>query len=148
MAQPSFTGFPLPRAEKRGIIGKQFASGTATSGSVNQTFEELLGTATRTTGGFTVTGLIFKPSIIIAHAPSTADQGWMTVYTSDRFSNLTNPATYVQGQIVTMPYGPSFFTNVNTYGFEANKQASFVNATGFCLPIVVLSATVTWMAYE
>ncbi|WP_153123289.1 hypothetical protein [Peribacillus tepidiphilus] len=120
--------------------GKKFASGTATSNSTTSTFQHTTGANFNSLVPLIVSGLTFKPSIIVMYKFG----GGLVEYIVYNAANdgISAESVKVLGSI------NSSYTTIEVYNMKANAGAAYVNSSGFCLPVKATSSTYNWIAYE
>lgn len=139
MEQFSFSGFISNRPDKKGVLGKQVATGTATASGSN-TFTCADGTTSVSLPSVTVTGLVFKPSFIYL-----------------LFINGTASYTSTYEEIPGQQY-PKTVKLVNSFVSARNISAvvdyikgdispASVTMGSFKLPVPI-AGTHKWIAYE
>lgn len=121
------------------IAGKRFVSGTVFSGQAQYAFYSRAGGG-NSWYGLTVSGLTFKPSIIVCMFRDTRNDG--TSYAGDSYTIYSPITGYV---LMFTAYDNSGQTSVTSY--QVNVGDCYVNASGFRLPALP-NVTYNWMAWE
>lgn len=117
--------------------GKKFASGTISTGALVP-FEYAGSSSTINSFSITVTGLTFKPSLIIVTRSGTSN---ITIYTE--IDDGIYPKT-----VKTTSFSGTTNTPTN-YNFKGDKASANVTSTGFTIPSAGGSGTVVnWVAFE
>lgn len=121
------------------IAGKRFASGSVFCGLTQYVFYSRAGGG-NSWYGLTVSGLTFKPSIIVCMFRDTRNDG--TSYAGDSYTIYSPITGYV---LMFTAYDNSGQTSVTSY--QVNVGDCYVNASGFRLPALP-NVTYNWMAWE
>jgi len=118
--------------------GKQYASGTVTSGATTQTFYAQNNSTTYVMPYVTVTGLSFKPTFIYLMTYAGGAGSIPTTIYSEVPESCAKPIS------VTIH---SSNTNSSTgYSFNGETLPASVTSNGFVLPVSVKSVSYTWIA--
>ncbi len=117
------------------MMNKRWATGTATSTSSYQNFQYAGSTATVTMPFVTVTGLTFKPSLILIVGSQS-----LSIYSE------INDA-YYQKAVKVVSYG-STSSGASNYNIKGDVSPASVTSTGFTLPVYTGDTTYTWLAIE
>lgn len=119
------------------MTNKRWASGTVTSSSTTTSFQYAGTTGTAGFYSATVTGLTFKPSLVILFSTTGMS---MSIYLemNDGFYPKTVKAFSYNG------------TNLNgsVYNLKGDVSPASVTSTGFVLPVGSNNTNYTWLAFE
>jgi hypothetical protein len=119
------------------ISAKKFASGTVTSSSESYAFQYASSSSTTNCPSITVTGLTFKPSLIIVFGTNNTS---ITIYSEiyDSFYGKT---------VKVFKYDGASFT-INNLNFKGDVSPVSITSTGFVLPVWHSSGNYFWIAFE
>jgi hypothetical protein len=119
---------------------KRWASGTVTSSSSTLSFEYAGSTSTNNTYYVTVSGLSFKPSLIILQTNNVSNFSYLVIY--NEINDGFYPKTVKVSQYDIDAYGG---TSIN---YKGDKPNASVTNEGFTLPVYASSAIYNWIAFE
>lgn len=124
------------------VVGKKWASGTILCSS-DKSKISLLSNQSTTHDRYKVivTGLKFKPSLIIIFMPTSPEA--VTIY---RYGHLSN----FQPEQAFLSYMSSDNYSTSGFGYNATYTGFYVNSTGFSLPSPADTSNAShfWIAYE
>lgn len=120
---------------------KKMASGTVSSGSTTSSAQYLDSTSTASKYSVTVSGLTFKPSLILINSGFTG-AAYFTLYAPNLVPDLQAEQVFVLQRPTKWVY------DAELLAAKANVNGFYVNATGFKLPVEYQNHSWTWVAYE
>lgn len=130
MAQPSFSGFPLPKPDKKNQVGKRTKNGTTTSSSTTLNFFSNNLESTNARQFITVSGLPFTPRTVVYHQTGLA----VPLY----FLSLDG----------TVPAANGYYPIAVSSTTDALRSPAVLTSDGFTVPFVGASVSVDWFAFE
>jgi hypothetical protein len=119
---------------------KRWASGIVNSPVGTTSWTYAGNGSTVSLASVTVTGLTFKPSVIVIQGNSGGTNFPLTVY--------SEPTNNVYPKIAQVSNYDVDSLAVSTYNIKADTGGAYVNETGFNLPVTTQSITYQWIAFE
>lgn len=123
-------------------VGKKSATGTVTASPTGSTFTYING-STMSSNLVAVTGLTFKPSVIIVKY-FNGTYVYETVYNANNTNDIVDTPT-----VKMATYNNSVLATPNTYHLKGDVSPVSVTTTGFKLPMFVANGVIcNWWAFE
>jgi hypothetical protein len=116
----------------------KFQSGIVTSSATTMAFQHASTTSTDFRYTVTVTGLTFKPSLVVIFGNASSDAS-ITIY-----SEIDDG--YYPKTVKVFKY-PGNASTLNEYNYKGDVSPASVTSTGFVLPVYAASKIYTWMAF-
>lgn len=120
-----------------GTSPRNYASGSVTSSSSVSSFDYANGSGSISMDSVTVSGLTFKPAIIVLESSNQ----YMSVYEAQTDGIYAETAKIYQ-------YTGGNNTGISVTNLRANTNSAYVNASGFKLPVLGGGLPYTWSAWS